>query len=144
MANAILYIKNEGNKTIVAFTKEVKTTIKTPLKVVKMLCEQKLFSYESRIRLTKEKLKISTKIPVYITRKILLMPILSPKRYENIWINYYQVFNYKGKGLKTLVLFNNLVELAIDIRYAVFKKVIEKAQKTDAYFCLLKVGENLF
>lgn len=130
----MLYIYSKNNITEIVCLKTTYKAQKPSLSVVKSLCERELFSYESRIKYTKSYLNIKTKIPVYINQKLLLMPINSPKRYDTFWLNYFQIFSFSKLFDKTIVLFNNLVEITIEISYKSFTKIIERAQLVEQYY----------
>lgn len=130
----MLYICSKNNMTEIICKEITYKAEKTPLSIVKSLCERELFSYESRVKYTKTYLNIKTKIPVYINEKLLFMPIKSPKRYDTYWINYFEIFSFSQYFDKTLVLFNNLVEIIIEISYNSFVKTIEKAKIVEKYY----------
>lgn len=130
----MLYIYNNYNLSEIVYKDNVKQATKSLITIVKALCERELFSYESRIKLTKKHLSIKSKIPIYINEQILLMPSHSPKNYNNRWINYYEVFSFEKYFNKTLVLFNNLKEMELNISYNVFNNMMKKASIIDEYF----------
>jgi len=138
----MLYIYNNNNLTDVVYKESIDKVEKTALSVVKALCQKELFSYESRIKYTKEHLDIKTKVPIYINEKTLLMPSQSPKRYDNYWINYFEVFSHQKYLDKTLILFTNLKEIELNISYNNFLKMIEKAEMVEEYMLerLLDLG----
>lgn len=130
----MLYIKNNYNVTHIVKKDETQKASKTALSIVKLLCEQQLFTYDSRIYLTKKHLDIKTKTPIYINKNILLIPTKSPKNYDSVWINYFEIFDYEEFEDKTVVLFNNLEEIIIDNTINSFRTSIRRAEKIIDYF----------
>ena len=130
----MLYIYAKSNLTEIVCNNKIQKANMSPFSIVKGLCKRELFSYESRITLTKQTLNIKSKIPIYINEKVLLMPTNSGKRYDTFWINYYEIFSYEKYFNKTLVLFYNLKELTLDISYSSFLKMVSKARIIDEYF----------
>lgn len=138
----MLYIYNKNNLTNVVYKETIDKVEKTALSVVKGLCQKELFSYESRIKYTKEYLDIKTKVPIYINEKRLLIPSQSPKRYDSYWINYFEVFSHQKYFDKTLILFTNLKELELNVSYNNFLKMVNKAEAVERYMLqrLLDLG----
>lgn len=130
----MLYIYNENNLAIIVCKERVQKAESTAFSIVKGLCKRELFSYESRSMLTKNKLNIKTKIPIYINENVLLMPTNSPKRYDTHWINYYEVFSFEKYFNGTIILFYNLNEKLLDVSYKSFKIMMEKASIINKYF----------
>lgn len=130
----MLYIKQKGNIVKIYTVKGLRRALNTSLKIVKLLCEKHLFTYETRVKLAKKYLNIKSKVPIYINDFTLLMPTKSAKAYENIWINYYQIFDYNKFGSKTVILFNNLEEVIISVSIKAFKTMLNKAKLIDNYF----------
>lgn len=129
----MLYIYNQNNLANIACKEKIQKAEKTAFSVVKGLCERELFSYDSRIKLTKLYLNINTKVPIYINKEILLMPTKSPKRYETYWINYFEVFSYQKHFDKTLILFTNLKELEVSATVNSFTIMMDKAKRVKEY-----------
>ncbi len=132
----IQFIKNTNNLTEIMRKKGVRYANKAVITVIKLLCEIQLFSYESRIRFTKKYLSIKSKVPIFINNDNLFIPTQSPKNYENIWINYFEIFGYRSFNCKTVIIFKDLKELIIPITYRSFKNSIKKAEDIATYFNL--------
>lgn len=101
--------------------------------IVKQFCFRQLFSYESYIKAIRKYLHLKSRIPVYISRKLLLIPIKSPKRVDNVWINFFSIQSVTGILNKTYVLFDNLLELELDINIKSFNKSIDACLKIISY-----------
>lgn len=130
----MLYLFNEKNIANIVCKNKIQKANKLVFSIVKGLCERELFTYESRVRLTKKHLNIKSKIPIYVNDQVLLMPTNSPKRYDNVWVNYFCVFSYQNHFNKTLVLFDNLDEVVLNVSVNVFKTMMEKASLINQYF----------
>lgn len=129
----MLYLKHNLNITEIYTKAGFYESERPVLSVIRTLCEKELFSYDERIKITRKQLSINIKVPIYINENTLLMPTKSPKKYDNIWINYYEVFEYNSLGDKTVVLFSNLTELILDIKIKNFKTMMKKADLIDTY-----------
>lgn len=129
----MLYIYNEKNLSKIICKEKIQKAEKSAFSIVKSFCERELFCYESRIKYTKRHLNIKTKVPIYINEEMLLMPTKSPKRYETLWLNYFEIFSYQKHFDKTLILFTNLKELEVDLSYDSFHKMMVKAKKIKEY-----------
>lgn len=101
--------------------------------IVKQFCVRQLFSYESYVKAVRKYLHLKSRIPVYISSKLLLIPIKSPKRSDNVWVNFFSIQSVTGILTKTYVLFDNLVELELDINLKSFNKSIEACIKIISY-----------
>ncbi|NLN50641.1 MAG: hypothetical protein GX149_03335 [Acholeplasmataceae bacterium] len=130
----MLYLYHQNNLSKIVYKTHVQLARKPNLSIVKSLCEKELFSYESRLKLTKERLNIKIKIPIYINPKTLLFPIKSPKRYDNYWLNYFEIFSYEAFFEKTIILFYSLDEVIVNLSFKSFKKLYDKAKKLANYF----------
>lgn len=127
------YIYHKNNNSVIV-SKNSKVVInKSCLSVIKLLCKKALFDYDSRVKLTKRYCSINVKTPVYIDKYTLLIPTKSPKLYETIWINYYKVFNVMKEGTKTVIIFDDLEELNLEVPLHLIKKRLEHAKLVHDY-----------
>lgn len=118
----MLYIQQHPRGSALVFEKYTTQSEKPPISIIKLLCQELLMTYESRILLTKKRFKIHAMVPIYINPTILLMPTGSPRSYETIWINYLKIASIQKYGDHTVVLFTNLTEIEVHISYTRFKE----------------------
>ncbi|PKK86724.1 MAG: hypothetical protein CVV63_04000 [Tenericutes bacterium HGW-Tenericutes-8] len=129
----LLYIKQDTYGSKLFFENYIQQAEKASISIVKLLCEQALFSYESRTRLTKEKFRVNTKIPIYINQELLLMPSKSPKQYDNIWLNYFAIVGYHPYQSSVVVLFKNRSELVINQSFRIFQNKMRLCEAILSY-----------
>lgn len=118
----MLYIEQNPTGAVLVFENYQTQTEKSPISIIKLLCQEVLTTYEARTQLTKKRFNLFSLIPTYINSNILLIPTASPRKYETIWINYLKIASIQKYGTKTVVLFSNLQEIEVDISYTRFKE----------------------
>ena len=90
------------------------------------------FKTLSSIRLsTKKILNIKKNIPLYISNKILLIPIII----KNIkyYINYYSLFKTLYKNNELMMCFNDGETLSLNLSYSKYKTYVENSEKIVSY-----------
>ena len=90
------------------------------------------FKTLSSIRLsTKKLLNIKKNIPLYISNKILLIPIII----KNIkyYINYYSLFKTSYKNNELMMCFNDGETLSLNLTYSKYKTYMENSEKIVSY-----------
>ena len=137
----LLYIQQDSTGSKLFFENYVQQAEKASISIVKLLCEQALFSYESRIRLTKTKFRVNTKIPVYVNQSIFLMPSKSPKQYDNIWLNYFAIVGYHPYQSSVVVLLKNRSEIVIKQSFRVFQNKMRLCEAILSY--IKQVDEDI-
>jgi competence transcription factor ComK len=118
----MLYIQQHPQGSSLVFEKYTTESEKAPISIIKLLCQELLMTYESRILLTKKRFNIHSMVPIYINSATLMMPTGSPRSYETIWINYLKIASIQKYGDHTVVLFTNLSEIEVNISYTRFKE----------------------
>ena len=90
------------------------------------------FKSLSSIRLsTKKLLNIKKNIPLYISNKILLIPIII-KNYK-YYINYYSLFKTSYKNNELMMCFNDGKTLSLNLSYSKYKTYVENSEKIVSY-----------
>lgn len=130
----MLFIKNYKDLSEIVFQNVTNYAQKSAFSVVKLLCERELFSYESRVKLTNKYLKIKTRIPLYINDKILLIPTKSPRNYDNIWINYFNILKIIKRIDGCEIVFKNLQVLILDDSFNKIRNSFNNAKIINKYF----------
>ncbi len=123
----MLYIRNKQNLSEVVFKNHTIYYERSAFSLVKSLAEKMFFSYESRVKQVKKQLNINVRIPLYLNNELLLIPTMSPKNYETIWLNYFKILKLVKNNQKTIVVFNNLESLEVNISYNILKRGLANA-----------------
>lgn len=124
----MLYIHHQKGYSQVVFKTHTLMIDKSNITVIKKICETQLFSYESRIKNTKTTLNIQTRVPLYVHDYLLLIPLKSPRRYDNIWVNYHAIKDIRKVDSKVIILFENLKEIKVEISFRALKNSIKHAK----------------
>ena len=138
----MLFIKNHYTLSEIVFENYANYAEKSAFSVVKKLCETMLFSYESRIKLTKKTLNINVRLPLYINKEMLLIPTKASKDYQTVWLNYFHIIKLIKRDKSTEVVFSNLSTIKVDVSYNILSNSLINAKKILKYF--QKNDENLF
>lgn len=124
----MLYIQHKKGYSEIVFQTFESIIEKSNITVIKRICEVNLFNYNERIKLTKAKLNIKTKTPIYINQQILLIPTKSPRQYDTQWINFFSLLKIVKVNNKTKLIFKNLKTLNLDISYNSFMRSVHHAE----------------
>jgi len=85
-------------------------------KYLNNLCMNNLSTFDGRRKAIVKLLKQKDNIPIYIDSENFVYPTKSIRDFDMVYINYFEVLSYKTVGFKkTLIVFNNLEYLIIDI-----------------------------
>ncbi len=137
------YIYHKNNNCVIVSKNSKVIVNKSCLSVIKLLCKKALFDYDLRVKLTKSYCSINVKIPIYINKYTLLIPTKSPKLYETIWINYYQVFKIMKEETKTVIIFDDLDVLNLDVPLHLIQKGLEQAKVVHDYIVSLNCVDTV-
>ena len=137
------YMYHKNNQCIIVSKNLKKVINKSCLSIIKLMCKQALFDYDSRITLTKKYCHINVKIPIYIDKVTLLIPTKSPKLYETVWINYNKVYKIEKNKFKSIIIFNDLDTLEINISYHLLVKGINNAKRVKSYLTSYSCLDNV-
>lgn len=89
--------------------KEMDTTFK---KHVNSLCIKSFSTLNGRVEAVRKLLKLKYNVPIYVNEKILLFKVVSCKTY---WINYFNIKDIDIKNNISIIIFNNLEILELDV-----------------------------
>lgn len=89
--------------------KEMDTTLK---KYVNSLCIKSFSTLNGRVEAVRKLLKLKYNVPIYVNEKILLFKVVSFKTY---WINYFNIKDIDIKNDISIIIFNNLEILELDV-----------------------------
>ena len=84
--------------------------------------------------LVKRILNIKTNIPIYINKKMVLLPIKSYKAYDCIWLNYNAIKRVFEFNKKVSITFLDGEIKTFDISLKKLKRIINNALKIMEYF----------
>jgi len=129
----INYIKHYEEGSLLFIDNYVQKARKSSLSIVKLLCEHALFSYDSRVNMTKKHFSLWAKVPIYIHDSLVLIPTKSPRNYDNQWINYCAVKRYEKSNDRTIVLLSNQIEISLEVSYQAFHKKMKLCQEIIDY-----------
>lgn len=103
------------------------------LSVIKRLCKEMLFTYESRLKLTISTFDIAYKVPMYINSENLFIPTSRTRDDECIWINFHAIRDIKDQEGQVVIVFVNGDRIVIDVTKTIFERQIKIAQEIDTY-----------
>ena len=87
------------------------------------LCIENLSTFDGRKRALIKHLNQKNNIPIYVDDKVFLYPTKSLREYDMLFINYFSVLSLRRIDLyTTLLTFNNLDELIVNVSYKRVKK----------------------
>lgn len=138
----MLYLRNNQSLSEIVFKNHTSYFEKSAFSVAKAICERKLFTYETRAALTKKKLQVKVRIPIYINKEILLIPTKSPKNYDCIWLNYFNIVKVIKKNHYCEVVFSNLQTLTLKESYSKIMKSLKVANLISNY--ILNIEKSFF
>ena len=124
----MIYIKQNPEGSSLVFENHTTQSHKPPISIIKLLCQEVLVSYETRIALTKKRFKIHSMVPLYVNSTLLMIPTASPRNYETQWLNYLRIVSFQKYGKHTIVLFSNLSEIEIEVSYTRFKEKMKQCR----------------
>ncbi len=138
----MLFIRNYQNLSELVFKNYTNYAEKSAFSVVKLLAKRMFFSYDSRIKEIKKQLRINVRIPIYINSNILLIPTKSPKSYETVWLNYFEIIKLIKRDKETEVVFSNLYSIKVNVSYNILNKGLLNAKLVLKHY--QKRDKNLF
>ncbi|MCL2521522.1 MAG: competence protein ComK [Erysipelotrichales bacterium] len=103
------------------------------LKVIRNLCERRLFTLEGYLQAVKKILPISYKIPIVITDNFVLFQTESSRNFTNIWINYKAIMDTKEVDKKLIITFLSGNSLTINWTKKGFKRLEENIRIIEEY-----------
>lgn len=119
-----------GIKVIDESVKEIKCGMKW---YINQMLKQELTDYEARVKTTKAVLSLKSLVPIYIKNDILLFPTTSLRNHDMIFVNYHKVISFSKENEKTIIIFDDLSELRVKVRFSKIKNTYKKAIELDEY-----------
>ena len=128
------YIRNTAQGAII-YQKTHTNTHKrhSNLTVIKKLCVSHLFTYQGYLSAVKECLKMSYKVPIYMSEAHQWIALENIRCYENIWINMANVETTKRHHEGTQFVFFDTQTLCVKNKYEHILSLIEKLSAIRAY-----------
>jgi competence transcription factor ComK len=111
------YIVNSSNGATVYQDQHIIYEKFSNLYFIKQKCLDALFSYEGYLKAVNKRLGRYHLIPVVIDQYQQWIPVYSPKRYDNIWVNYTAISEMIPMGSQTLICFYSGNQLLIQRTY---------------------------
>lgn len=137
------YMYHKNNQCIIVSKNTKKVINKSCLSIVKLMCKKALFDYDSRVALTKKYCHINVKIPIYIDKYTLLIPTKSPKLYETVWINYYKIYKIEKNKQNSIITFNDLDTMELNLSYHLLIKGFNNAKRVNTYLTSSSCMDNV-
>jgi len=103
------------------------------LKMVKTLCERRLFTLEGYIQAVKKILPISYKVPLALSDNLVLFQTESSRNFTNIWINYKAIMDIREVNQKLLITFFSGNSIMINWSLRGFKRLEENIRIIEEY-----------
>jgi competence transcription factor ComK len=100
---------------------------------IKHLCMMHLFSYQGYIDSVKKMLKMSYKIPVYMSENHQWIATSNIRSYDNIWINMAHVQSYMRSLDGTRIVFLDKETLWVKNKYEDIKRMVDKLNAIKGY-----------
>lgn len=93
-------------------------------------------SYQGRLKASKYFLKIRSKVPIIMREKdmIIFFPIASPRRIDNVWVNYSNVVSYKKEKEWVRVRFRDGEDVVFRVSFNVFNSQMLKCGRLIALY----------
>ncbi|MDL2291996.1 competence protein ComK [Acholeplasma sp. OttesenSCG-928-E16] len=129
----INYIKNNNEGISIFSSNEEKIVKGTVLGFIKKKCINNLFSYEGYVKACKKVLKISSLVPVVISKSEVYFPISRVKDYENIFINYLAISSLSINKEQTIITFFDGQTIKIDILKGKIERIINNIESILKY-----------
>ncbi len=132
----INYIKYTNN-TVKVCSKEFKT-IKS---AINYLCMRNFRTYDSSKKVASKILGTSSKCPIYVNKRILLVPTSSDRNDDCIFINFNNVLTYEELNSKVCITFTNNDVIYLNQTEYTVNRMKEKYLKINEY---IKEVETLY
>lgn len=134
LGDAMLYMKRHKDGIIIRNKNQDKIMRTTLLKHINNLCIENMATYEGRITAAKKLLNIKSNIPIYISKKLILYPIISIREYDTVLVNYSEVLSIKKVDMiHTKFIFTNLDEKILKVSYQKIMKQHSRIEKIINY-----------
>jgi len=88
-------------------TEQRKVVARTPLGVVKAMCEDALFTYEGYVKAVKKTMGVSYQVPVYISECLTLVPLGRVRNHGTVWFNAASLLSLVTRPGGTDILFKD-------------------------------------
>ena len=125
---------NQDDQVLIKLQNEEKIApLSTTLEVLFALCLQYGATYEGRRSATIKILNVKQKVPILLSKQILLFPTHSPKQKECVWVNYYAIASIERYHHETLILLNDTSKLIVKSSIRSIKEQIKRCFTYDLY-----------
>ena len=125
----IEYICHEKLHTVIYKTNEKKIIKKSMQSVIDILCANHLINFNGYLKAVYKMIGYQYKTPLYLSESLQLIPIMSYKAYENIWINTTCIYQMDVHHKKTMITFYSGHQLEIDKDIKFIKNQMKRLKK---------------
>ena len=102
--------------------------------MINKLLHEQVRDFASYNKIIKEKLNISTNIPIYINKNLTFLPIKRYNAFDCIWLVYNNIDSYIEGENKTIIKFKDGKIKAFDIKKKKLDRIIRQAIIVISYF----------
>lgn len=104
------------------------------IKTINKMLNKEIRDFYTYNKLVRKLLDIKTNIPIYINKKMVLLPTKSYKSYDCVWLNYYAIKDIISNDNRLSIMFKNGEVMFIKISINRLNRIINNALKIIEYF----------
>ncbi len=102
--------------------------------LINYLCNSELKDSKTVIKITKKLFKLTSKVPIYIRKDLILLLTGSLKNENTEILNYSMIDNIYNEQSKTLIIFKDGTKYTTNTSYKSMKNLMSTCEKIDEYF----------
>ncbi|MDD3126579.1 MAG: competence protein ComK [Candidatus Izemoplasmatales bacterium] len=128
------YIEKKQTGVVMIVTKKKTILYDEPLtRVLQRYAQRELTSIGARIKATKQQFNLQSKVPIYLGKDLLLIPIKSLRSPQALLVNFYAIRSYHNCSEGELKLvFNDAVQIIIGCK-ASFRRQMMHCRTIDLF-----------
>lgn len=124
----VLYLVKNNRSTKVIYENQTKLVELTINNLINNELQKSLSTVESRLLSTKRAYNIQKFVPIYINQACILQPITCMTAWNYSFVNFCKIKQIIKKDKQTLIIFDNNIELLVDLTYRRFKDYLKNCQ----------------
>jgi hypothetical protein len=134
----IILIKSTKTDTVIYFNDKTKENyLGYPNDYINSLCLKKLFDLRGYRISAKQLLKTDRKIPIYIDKRTLLIPLRSQKSEKQVYLNYFAISRYDVYQKSVKIYMCDNIVVVYDKTIDSFKRLLDISQE------VIKIKEGI-